>query len=345
MEGQLITRVTISDIAERASLSIGAVSYALNNKPGVSTETRTRVKLIARQMGWTPNQAARSLSRSRADAIGLVLLRPARLLGIEPFYMEFIAGVEAVISSKGIAILLHVLDERAKEIETYEKWWAQRRVDGVLLVDMLQEDPRVEAVRRIGIPAVCVTGDPTAAGDIPSIWTDEGSAMREALHYLIGLGHRRVARVGGVGELVHITMRDNAFLEVAAEAGIENPTIIHTDFSGEAGARATLALLAQQSPPTAIIFDNDVMAVAGLGVAASLGVSVPSRLSLLAWDDSQLCEVTYPALSAMQHDPSTLGSAAAELLLEVIEGKNVQNRESLRPALVTRGSTAAPAGE
>jgi hypothetical protein len=164
-------RTTISDIAKQAGLSIGAVSYALNNKPGVSSETRTRVKRIARQMGWTPNQAARSLSRSQADAIGLVLLRPARLLAVEPFYMEFIAGMERAIAPEGIAILLHVLDDRDKEIETYEKWWAQLRVDGVLLVDMSREDPRVDAIKRIGIPAVCVTGDPTAAGNIPTIWT------------------------------------------------------------------------------------------------------------------------------------------------------------------------------
>ncbi len=103
-----IARVTINDIAKEAGLSKGAVSYALNGKPGVSEQTRERVAAIALQLGWTPNQAARSLSLSRADAIGLVLSRPPRILAMEPFYMEFISGIEDVISSRGITLLLHV---------------------------------------------------------------------------------------------------------------------------------------------------------------------------------------------------------------------------------------------
>ena len=103
--------MTIGDIAERAGVSKGAVSYALNDQPGVSDATRARVLAIAAEIGWSASHAARSLSTSRADAIGLVLARPARLLGIEPFYMEFISGIEEVLAPLGVALMLHVVPD------------------------------------------------------------------------------------------------------------------------------------------------------------------------------------------------------------------------------------------
>lgn len=339
--GGAISRVTISDIAERSGVSKSAVSYALNNKPGVSGDTRARVLGVAEELGWTPSQAARSLSRSRADAIGLVLARPARMLGIEPFYMEFIAGVEGVIAPLEIALMLHVVSRPTNELGLYQKWWAQRRVDGVLLVDLSLGDPRVPAVRDLGIPTVCVSSSDAADG-LSHVWTDDHRAMRDAVRYLLRLGHTRIARVGGIPTLSHTVTRDAAFRETIAEAGLVAPEVLNTDFSGEGGARAARALLTQDVPPTAIVFDNDVMAVAGLGVAGELGISVPQELSLLAWDDSPLCQITHPPLSAMQRDVPGLGAAGASLLLRVIAGETPGNREGPRPAFFPRGSTAPP---
>ncbi|HEY0260765.1 MAG TPA: LacI family DNA-binding transcriptional regulator [Lacisediminihabitans sp.] len=338
-----MSSVTINDIARKAGLSKGAVSYALNNKPGVSEETRRRVLDIARELGWTPNVAARSLSRSRAGSVGLVLVRPARMLGAEPFFMEFISGIEEVIAARDVALTLHVVQNPHSEIATYEKWWAERRVDGVIVVDRTVQDRRIEALRRIGIPTVYVTNHEESEG-LPHIWTDDVRATAEAVRYLIGLGHRRLARVSGMPEFTHIGVRNETMLRVAAENGLETPRIVTTDFSGEDGARATRSLLGSDNPPTAIVFDNDIMAVAGLGVAAELGIAVPQELSLLAWDDSSLCQVTHPALSAMHRDVPRMGSMAADLLLELIDGGPGTSREGPRAVLLPRASTGpAPA--
>jgi DNA-binding LacI/PurR family transcriptional regulator len=338
--GGAIGRVTITDIAERAGLSKGAVSYALNNKPGVSVETRAKVLAIAEQLGWSPSQAARSLSTSRAETVGLVLSRPARMLGIEPFYMEFISGVEGAIAPHGISLMLHVVDRVGDEIDTYKKWWSQGRVDGILLVDLATDDPRIAEVKRIGIPAVSVSSVAAADG-LPNVWTDDGRAMQDAVRYLVRLGHKRLARVGGIPSLSHTIARDEAFLQVAREAGLPEPVIMNTDFSGEAGARATRTLLSQPGPPSAIVYDNDIMAVAGLGVAAELGRSVPSELSLLAWDDSPICAITHPPLSAMKRDVPRLGAESAELLMRVIAGEMVSPVEGPLPILSPRGSTSS----
>ncbi|MFM9921031.1 LacI family DNA-binding transcriptional regulator [Lacisediminihabitans sp. H27-G8] len=332
--------MTIADIAQQAGLSKGAVSYALNNKPGVSADTRERVQAIASGMGWHPSLAAQSLTTSRSNAIGLMLQRPARMLGNEPFYMEFIAGIETIIAPNDIALVLHMVENSEREVAIYERWWAQGRVDGVLLVDVVLGDPRVEAVNRLGLPAVAITTREAARG-LPHLWTDDRAAMTAAARYLIRLGHKRIARVSGLAALDHSVVRNSAFTAAAAEAGLDSATIISTDFSGEAGSRATRDLMSAAAPPTAIIYDNDIMAVAGLSVAAEMGIDVPRELSLLAWDDSPLCRLTHPALSAMNRDVSELGGQAAEMLLTLINGGHVEDRESALPVLIPRGSTNA----
>jgi DNA-binding LacI/PurR family transcriptional regulator len=291
-------------------------------------------------MGWRPNLAAQSLTTSRSNAIGLVLQRPARMLGNEPFYMEFIAGIETVIAPGDIALMLHMVESADREIAIYEQWWAQRRVDGVLLVDIATNDPRIDAVKRLGLPAVAVTSVEAASG-LPHLWTDDARAINAATRYLVKLGHRRIARVSGLSHLDHSVVRDAAFTAAVEAAGLTSSTIISTDFSGEAGSRATRDLMASAEPPTAILYDNDIMAVAGLSVASEMGIDVPRELSLLAWDDSPLCRLTHPPLSAMSRDVSRLGGDAATMLLSLISNGFVEDRESALPVLIPRASTAA----
>src|SRR5262245_1905712 len=118
-------RVTIRHIAERAGVSKGAVSYALNGRPGVSEDTRDRILAIARELGWYPNRAARALSAARADACGLVLARPARTLALEPFFMEFLAGVESELSARSIALTIQLVGCVEEEISVYRRWWGE----------------------------------------------------------------------------------------------------------------------------------------------------------------------------------------------------------------------------
>ena len=142
-------RATISDIAQRAGVSKGAVSYALNGRPGVSDDTRERIVSIARELGWYPNRAARALSAERADACGLVLARPAKMIALEPFFMEFVAGVESELSSRSIALTIQLVGSVDQEVEVYRRWWGERRVDGVLVFDLRNDDPRVEELVRL----------------------------------------------------------------------------------------------------------------------------------------------------------------------------------------------------
>jgi DNA-binding LacI/PurR family transcriptional regulator len=330
-------RVTIRDIAERAGVSKGAVSYALNGRPGVSDDTRDRILSIAAELGWYPNRAARALSAARADACGLVLARPARTLALEPFFMEFLAGVESELSARSIALTIQLVQNVEDEIAIYKRWWGEHRVDGVLMVDLRVDDPRVGELVRLGLPAV-VVGGPVENRALPAVWHDEASVIVEAVQYLAALGHRRIAHVAGVGNFVHTLQRTAAFMSVTAELGIEGE-IVETDYSAEKGARATRRLLSSADPPSAIVFDSDLLAVTGLGVAQQMGFSVPDDLSIVGWDDSLVSQVVHPPLTAITRDIEAFGIAATRHLLAAIEGKVTDDVETLRGELTPRGST------
>lgn len=339
-------RPTIADIALRAGVSKVAVSYALNDRPGVSPTTRAAIKAIAEEIGWQPNSAARALTRARADTVGLALSRPARMLGVEPFFMELISGIESELSSGGCALLLQVVSGPAQELEVYRRWWGEGRVDGVFLADLREPrpgepDPRVTGVAGLGLPAVAI-GHPSAAGPLVPVWSDDAAALRDTLAYLHALGHRRVARVAGLAELTHTRLRDREQHRACAELGLGAPVVVHTDYSGDEGAHATRRLVSAPDRPTAIIYDNDIMAVAGLSVAQEMGLDVPADLSLVAWDDSQLSQVVRPPLTALSRDIPAYGALAARTLLTLVAEGAAEGREDAAARLVPRGSTAPP---
>ncbi|WP_208297694.1 LacI family DNA-binding transcriptional regulator [Actinophytocola oryzae] len=332
-------KATIKDVAALAGVSPSAVTIALHDRPGVSKATREKILDAVRELGWRPNLAAATLSGHAVHTVGLVIARPARLLGLEPFYMEFISGLESVLSSRNCSLLLRVT-ETSDEIDVHREWWQGGRINGSILVDLKIDDPRIGALTEIGLPAV-VVGHPSLAGPFTSLWTDDAAAIEEAVRYLAALGHRHIGRVTGPPDFGHSVIRQQAFETIAAELDVETSTAT-ADFSADQGSRAFRSLLLQKNRATAVIFDNDLMAVAALGVADEFGLSVPNDLSLLAWDDSQLCQLTRPALSAMSHDIHAFGVEVATALFAVVNGAEQTSHAVEPPRLIPRGSTAPP---
>jgi DNA-binding LacI/PurR family transcriptional regulator len=336
-----VQRPTIQDIARAAGVSKGAVSYALNGRPGVSEQTRARILTIAEEIGWVPSSAARALSSDRAEAVGLIAVRRPELVATEPYFMRMVAGVERTLAQRGVALLLTVVSDRARELDIYRRWWGSRRVDGMLLFDMRTRDPRPGWLRAAGAPAVII-GAQRAYPGVCATRVSHQDAMAQAVKHLVELGHRRLARVSGPRALEHVVRRQRHFAQVTTELlGAAQPQV-ETDYTAKAGVRATRALLARPDGdrPTAIIYDNDVMAAASVATLAGEGVRVPADLAVLAWDDSPLCELVHPAVTAFTHDVMAEASTAADLLLTRIETGSAADRWLAPPRLTVRASTA-----
>ncbi len=330
-------RPTIREIAVHAGVSQGAVSYALNGRRGVSEATRTRVVEIARQLGWTPGGGThRHVRRSRA--LGMVVNRPATGLTGEAFFGDLMSGIQRELTQGSVSLLMQAAPSCSTELGIYRRWHREQTVGGVLLLDPRIGDTRPDELAAIGLPAVAV-GGPLGRPDVPSVWMNDRQAMRGVLEYLAALGHRSVIRVAGPETFLQTRTRTDAFAAAACRLRLTDARTVYADYSEVGGADTTRRVLNSKRPPTALVFDNDVMAVAGLVAAQGLGLRVPADLSIVAWDDSVLCRLVYPALSAVQRPIAEFGALAVSLLRRKIDGGNAVDTCTSTPVFAVRGST------
>ena len=331
---------TIADVALRAGVSKGLVSFALNDRPGVAPETRTRILTTAEDMGWRPNLRARSLSTRTSYALGLVIAREPDVIGADPFFPAVIAGIERVLAAEGRALVLSVVTEAEAELATYRSFAADGRVDGVFLTDLRHGDARIGLLRELRMPAVTF-GRPECESPFPAIALDDTAGVEAMVAYLVGLGHTRIAHVAGSSVMLHGTRRRDSFVHAMRRAGLPSDPVVETDFSTAAGASATRALLAQPVRPTAILYANDPMAIAGLSVAHELGIRVPGELSISGFDGSDMSRYVYPPLTTVSSDAVAWGSAAARTLLDLIRDGEAPDVELPAAEIVIRQSTSS----
>ncbi len=334
-------RVTITDIARMAGVSPGAVSFALNGRPGVSDQTRSRILSIAQEHQWVPSSAARALVGSRAGVIGFAVNRSASTLGTEAFFTDLIAGVQSALAEFHIAMQMVLVSSIEEEVATYRHWRGANQVDGVIVIDPRDDDPRLAALTEMDLPAVVIGSHSSDAGHPATIWLDDSQVAHTLFDYLAALGHRSIAYVAGPAEFQHTRMRIEV-LAVLGGRGVSGE-VIATDFSPAAATATTRRLLSRAERPSAIVFDNDMMAIAGLRVAQEMRLSVPAELSIASFDDSVVAGLVRPSITCITRDTFGLGADAANFLREQIEAEEVlPDRIGALPQLTVRESTAAP---
>lgn len=274
---------------------------------------------------------------SGGGPVGLVINRPARLLGLEPFLIELMEGIEEVFSPLDRSLLFNIATSHEQEIAIWRRWAAQGSVDALVMLDIYPDDDRLPILTELGIPAVLL-GGPRGQLPLSNVYVDSAAGAAKAVDALADLGHSRIAYVSGPGRLLHSQTRSEAFLaECAARGG--RGTVIEGDYYETSGRDATVELIGLDDAPTAIFYDNVVMAGAGLGVLGDHGLAVPDDVSIVVWDDTALSRLTPPGLSVVAVDVHALGVAVADAVLAVLAGAPVTSYESPSPEVRFRGST------
>jgi DNA-binding LacI/PurR family transcriptional regulator len=276
--------------------------------------------------------------------IGLVLTENAARVGVEPFFMELIGGMEEALAPAGHSVLLLVVADLAAELATYERWVRDDTVLAVVVANLVQEDARPARLAALGLPAV-LAGHYAGPAAFTGVLTDDAGAIEAAVDLLASLGHEIVGRVSGPTDLVHTAERSVAMRAVAERLGVR-VSIVEADYSAEGGVRGVRELLAQQPAPTAIVFDNDVMAAAAEEELVRSGVRVPEQMSLLAYADSALCELAVPPLSALGIDTHEQGVDLGRAVLDVLAGAPPRDHAGPPVRIMRRASTGpVPVGE
>jgi LacI family repressor for deo operon, udp, cdd, tsx, nupC, and nupG len=336
-------RPTISDVAQRAGVSRAAVSFAVNGRPGVGPETRARILRAADELGWHPSSPARALTQARTAAIGLVLTRQPHRLEFDDFFVRFLAGVQRTLTARDYGLLLHVQPPDAGGgLEAYRRLVGSGRIDGILVTDVVFEDPRFEVLADSGLPTV-VAGRPLGDCPFPAVETRHSEGMARVVKNLIALGHRSVAFIGGDPKYEYVASRRSVWMNTLRDAGLEpglSASIVPED---TAGLAATARVLQSDARTTAIVYTSDMLALAGAGVARRLNLRIPSDISIAGFDDSPVAALSSPPLTTVRVDYAGFGEAAAALLLAEIDGTQAPLFEPAPPELIVRGSTGPPA--
>lgn len=331
-------RVTIHEMARRLDLSVASVSYALNGRPGVGEATRERVLALARELDWHPSSSARALSRSRTDTIGMVLRRDPELLGQEPYYMGLLSGVESALSQASQSLMLRMVGTSpGRDLAVYRQWSAERRVDGVIVLDRLVDDPRPALLSSLGLPFVMhgLRIDPATGEQVVEDLVTDAHVL---VDHLAGLGHTDIVDVTGPLNLAHEVERRAAVAEQAAVRGVR-VTFVEGDYTRAGAARLAAEKLDDWREATAAISSNDVMA---LGILRSLRAAGRTRTALVSWDDSMLCDISVPAITALARHPDVQGERSARTVLRAVAGEKEKPEQGIPSELIVR-ETSIPA--
>ncbi|MET0607829.1 MAG: LacI family DNA-binding transcriptional regulator [Gaiellaceae bacterium] len=341
-------RVRLRDVAERAGVSVGSASQAFGRPELVSDDVRERVLAAAHELGYPgPDPAARRLRTGRAGAIGLIFSERLAYQFTDPASPPFLRGVSLAIQQAPTGLLL-IPDSRQRDEAT--RLVREAVVDGFIVYSVPQNDPRVEAALARRLPVVTV--DQPRGAETPFVGIDDRAAARSAAEHLRGLGHERVAVLSFVTTL---EPGSTLQLDITVErlAGYEDglgdawdPALVRTcrPNAPEPARAATLELLREPTPPTAILAMSDILAFGALEAAGEHGVPVPSKLSVVGFDDTPGAAHATPPLTTVAQPHEEKGRLAAEQLIDAIErgGTREPSRTLLPTELVVRGSTAPP---
>ncbi len=335
-------RVTIADVAERAHVAISSVSAALNARPGVSEETRARILAAAAELGYVPSLRARSLAGRRAFTVGLVVQREPVVVERDPFFIDFIGGIEQTLDVADHALILQTTANDAESLDRLRRLAADRRVDGVILTDLLVDDPRIALVTELDLPAVGI--NPDADFPLPAVTQDHSAGVRALLSELIARGHTRIGHVAGPARMVHARERERLWREALASAGLPAGPRAEGDFSFAGGLRAAEAMLTAGDAPTAVFCANDLSALGFMAGLQRAGIEVPAQVSVVGFDDTALGRDAHPPLTTVRTSAELLGAEAARLLLDVIDQVPVTTVAIPAAVPVWRGTIADAPG-
>lgn len=332
-------RATISDVARAAGVSKTTVSVALSGKGRVGGETRKRVLEVATAFGWHPSQQARGLSESRAYAVGIIFARDVTVLGADPFFAPFIAGLEQQLGLQGYMLCLQIdtSGNEQHELALYRRLAAEGRVDGVILTDVRVNDPRMRLLAEVGLPFVSL-GSPIKLSNGAVVRNDEEDAVQISLGHLAALGHREVVFVSGPESFYHARTSRNAFMRMAPMLGIQ-PELFESDFTPATGLTATREILGRSERPQAFIFANSLMAVAAMKEMRDQAVRIPEDVSVMSLSDHPLADWLSPTLTSISSDSIELGRLCVDQLMCLLGQESAPDDIVVRNPLIERGST------
>lgn len=342
---------TIKEVARRAEVSPATVSKVLTDTPYVSEETRARVLKAIEELGYTPNFAARALSKKLTYNIGVIFPYLDKGLFSDPYTRTIVEGIEDVCTEKEYNLLVSMPRIPLHKSKQYHRFVRSGYLDGLIGLQILPDEPVFTSDDHFGYPCVSIGYHPATSSQ-NAIYSDNFNGAKAMANYILGLGHRHLAIISVQDSAATgAAQRHEGFQRAIEEAGIDFESIpnVPGDFSFESGYSAASFILGQRKHPTAIICFNDRMAMGAVQCLQASGLRVPDDMTVVGFDNIPGTEYFNPPLTTVAQPAHEMGRRAAQRLFELIAAKSRHKSphpgfppEVFPTELVIRASASAP---
>jgi LacI family transcriptional regulator len=327
-------RPTISDVAARAGVSAATVSRVLNGSTGVNPDMTDRVRKAAADLGYRPDEIARSLRTQRSTTWAVIITDIQN-----SFYTSVVRGIEDVGRANGYSVMLCNTDESLEKESEYLEVVAAARVAGVVISPASWDESDVGPLIDRGTPVVAIDRR-ISHQDVDTVLVDNAHGARKATEHLLAIGRTRIACV--TGSLHTTTGRERlaGYRQALEGRGMFDEALVReSDFKESGGYEAAMDLMEMTPPPDAMFVANNLMTLGALEALKARGVTVPGDVALVGFDDEPWAEFTQPSLTVVAQPTYELGRQAADLLVARLEGNTSAPREvMLRTELRVRES-------
>jgi len=339
-----VKKTSIKDIAKQSGVAISTVSHVINNTKFVADGTREKVTKAINELHYRPNLIARGLRTKSTRTIGLLLPDIS-----QPFFAQVVKGIEAVARLRNYTLIMgcafYDIEEEKRQLNSM----LDQNTDGIIFFCGYDSYDHINQVHDSNIP-VLVLDREIDNKDIPSVLVDNFSAMEKAVQYLYDLGHRKIGFITFPFEnQTTIRRRYEGYCSALKKNGLKyNPDfVIIDDRMRLQELKGTYAVIKQKveekKNPTAIITLADFLAIGAMKAVKEFGLSVPDDISIMGFNDEMICAFSDPPLTTVKQPKKLMGETAANLLIDIIEKKKIENKNIiLDTEIVIRGTTAPP---
>lgn len=330
---------TLEEVAARAGVSRATASRVVRGADNVSSSARAAVQAAIEELGYVPNQAARSLVTRRTDTLALVVAESERRVFAEPFFADVARGAVEALADRGRQMVL-VMASTPEDEQRLLSYLAGGHVDGVMLLSLRDDDPLPAQLDRLQLP-LAMAGHPPDDLGVPWVDADNRHGGMAATRHLVVRGRQRIGVLAGPQTMAVGRDRLAGWRQALVDAGREpdDDLVAVGDFSQASGEACMEELLARVPDLDGVVAASDLMAAGALRVAAAAGRRVPDDIAIVGFDDSVIARSTSPALTTVRQPIREMGRVLVELVTAALDGSGGPTSRILPTELVVRDST------
>lgn len=322
---------SINDVAKAAGVSKSTVSRIINNSSAISEETTQKVLKVMKELNYVPNSMARGLSNQQAFTVALLVnIKDVKSFS-NPFFYEVMHGIETVVYSRGLCLIMANLETTLKKDEILNWLIHGKRTRGVILPSSVMNPALVRELKKIKFPFVTI-GEPEGIKE-PIDWVDINNFQggQQALDHMLSQGYKNIAYIGGNQSKIFNKNRLNGYKSALESNGMKyRPEYVcEGNATKNDGYKLMKQLIKLPQPPDAVICSDNVLCIGAMKAIKEVNLKIPNDIGILSFDNMPIADLIEPSLTTVDIDVFELGVQAANILFKLVDNPEARQQQSL----------------